>query len=68
VTSRSSNKAEITNLKLLMSKINLNKDNLDTSVRVAIRYGLDGPGFEHRWRRGFQAETRPAPRPKQPPI
>jgi hypothetical protein len=33
----------------------------DSSVGIAIRYGLDGPGIETRWKR-------PALRPTQPPI
>jgi hypothetical protein len=31
----------------------------DGSVRVATRYGLDGPGIESRWRRDFPHPSRP---------
>jgi hypothetical protein len=37
----------------------------DSSVGIATRYGLDGPGIESRWRRDFR--TRPD-RPWGPPI
>jgi hypothetical protein len=39
------------------------------SVRIATRYGLDGPGIESRWRgRDFPQPSRPALVPTQPPI
>jgi hypothetical protein len=40
----------------------------DNSVGIANRYGLDGPGIEPRWERGFPHPSRPAPGPTQPPI
>jgi len=40
----------------------------DSSVDVATRYGLDGPGIESRWGRDFQHPSRPALGPTQPPI
>ena len=33
-----------------------------------LRYGIDGPGIEFRWRRDFVHLSRPALRPTQPPI
>jgi len=33
----------------------------DSSVGIATRYGLDGPGFESRWRRDFPHPSRRAP-------
>jgi hypothetical protein len=68
VTSRNSDKAGITNRKLLVNEINLNKGGRARSVGTGTRYGLDGPGFELWWSEGSQAEPRPASRPKQPPI
>ena len=32
----------------------------DSSVGIATRYGLDGPGIETRWGRDFQHPSRPA--------
>jgi hypothetical protein len=40
----------------------------DTSVGIATRYGLVGPGIESRWRRDFPHPSRPALGPTQPPI
>ena len=40
----------------------------DSSVGIATRYGLDGPGIESRWGRDFPHLSRPAPRPTQPPV
>ena len=40
----------------------------DSSVGIATRYGLDGPGIESRWGRDFQHPSRPAPGPTQPPV
>ena len=39
----------------------------DSSVGIATRYGLEGPGIEFRWGRDFPHLSRPAPRPTQPP-
>ena len=40
----------------------------DSSVGIATRYRLDGPGVESRWGRDFQHLSRPALGPTQPPI
>jgi hypothetical protein len=40
----------------------------DSSVRIAIGYGLDGPGIESRWGRDFQHLSRPALGPTQRPV
>jgi hypothetical protein len=40
----------------------------DSSVGIATRYGLDGPGIESRWRRDFPRPFRPILAPTQPPI
>jgi len=37
-------------------------------VGIAYGYGLDGPGIESRWRRGFPHLSRPALGPTQPPV
>jgi hypothetical protein len=38
----------------------------DSSVGIATRYRLDGPGIESRWRRDFPHPSRPALGPTQP--
>ena len=40
----------------------------DSSVGIATRYGLDGPGIESRWGRDFPHPSRPALGPTHPPI
>jgi hypothetical protein len=40
----------------------------DSSVGIATRYGLDGPGIEFRWGRDFQHRSRPNLGPTQPPV
>ena len=40
----------------------------DSSVSIAIRYGLDGPGIESRWSGELPHPSRPALGPTQPPI
>jgi hypothetical protein len=40
----------------------------DSSVGIATRYGLDGPGIESQWGRDFPHPSRPALGPTQPPI
>jgi hypothetical protein len=40
----------------------------DSSVGIATRYELDGPGIESRWGRDFQNPFRPALGPTQPPV
>ena len=39
-----------------------------SSVGIAIRYGLDGPGIESRWWRDFPHPSRPALGLTQPPM
>ena len=40
----------------------------DSSVGIATRYGLDGPGIESQWRRDFPHPSRPVLGPTQPPV
>ena len=40
----------------------------DSSVGIATRYGLDGPGIESRWGRDFPHPSRPILGPTQPPV
>jgi len=40
----------------------------DSSVNIATRYGLDGPGIEYRWGRDLPPSSRPDLGPTQPPI
>ena len=40
----------------------------DTTVGIATRYGLDGPGIECRWGRDFPHPSRPSLGSTQPPI
>jgi hypothetical protein len=40
----------------------------DSSVGIAIRYGLDGPGIESRWGRDFPRPSVPVLGPTQLPI
>ena len=40
----------------------------DSSVGIATRYGLDGPGIETWWGRDFPHPSRPAIGPTQPPV
>ena len=40
----------------------------DSSVGIATRYGLDGPGIESQWGQDFPHPSRPAMAPTQPPI
>ena len=40
----------------------------DSSVSIATRYGLEGPGIESRWGLDFPHPSRPALGPTQPPV
>jgi hypothetical protein len=40
----------------------------DSSVRIATRYGMDGPGIESWWGEDFSHTSRPALWPTHPPI
>ena len=40
----------------------------DSSVGIATRYGLDGPGIESRWGRDFPHPSRPSLGPTQLPV
>ena len=40
----------------------------DSSVGIATRYGLGGPGIESRWGRDFPHPYRPALGPTQHPV
>ena len=40
----------------------------DSSVGIATRYGLDGPGIESRWWKDLPHPSRPALEPTQPPV
>jgi hypothetical protein len=40
----------------------------DSSVGIATRYGLDGPGIKSRCGRDFQHNDRPVLGPTQPPV
>ena len=39
-----------------------------SSVGIATRYGLDGPGIESRWGRDFPHPSRPTLGPTQQPV
>ena len=40
----------------------------ESSVGIATRYGLDGPGIESRWMPCIPHPYRPVLRPTQPPV
>ena len=40
----------------------------DSSVGIATRYGLEGPGIESQWGRDFPHPSRPVLGPTQPPV
>jgi hypothetical protein len=43
-------------------------DECNSSVGIATRYELDGPGIESRWKPDFPHSSRPALGPTKPPI
>jgi hypothetical protein len=43
-----------------MATVQASKVGRDSSVGIATRYGLDGPGIESRWGRDFQHLSTPA--------
>ena len=47
---------------------NIHHAGRDSSVGIAIRYGLDGPWIESRWGRDFPHSSRPALGPTHLPI
>jgi hypothetical protein len=57
------------NLIIILSKsLPIWERSRDSSVGIANRYGIDGPGIESRWGRDFLHPSRPALGPTQPPI
>jgi len=38
------------------------------TIKHHIRYGLDGPGFEHRWEWGFSCPSRLVPKTTHPLV
>ena len=46
----------------------LHVSTIDSSVGIATRYELDGPGIEFRWGRDFPHLSRPALGSTQPPT
>jgi hypothetical protein len=56
------------NISCIYSKILTLKRGRDSSVVIATRYGLQGPGIESRWGRYFPHQFRPALGPTQPLI
>ena len=55
----------VTNCEVDTSKFRVGRD---SSVGIATRYGLDGPGIESRWGRDFRHLSRQVLWPMQPPI
>jgi hypothetical protein len=52
----------------LIAQINGVTVGRDSTVGIATRYGLDGPGIESRWGRDLPHPSGPALGPTQPPI
>jgi hypothetical protein len=53
------------NINILFISISISKVDQDISVNIASRYGLDGPGIESGWGRGFPHPSRPTLGPTQ---
>jgi hypothetical protein len=58
---------ELINYLYILYRLNL-PEGRDSSVGIATRYGLDGPGIESRWGRDFPHPSRQALGPTQPPT
>jgi hypothetical protein len=54
--------------KYFIRKLNINLRSRDSSVGIAIGYGLDGPGIESRWGRAISHTSRPVLGPTQSPV
>jgi hypothetical protein len=52
----------------LFVDLQINPVGRDSSVGITTRYGLDGPGIESRWGRGFPHPSRPALGTTKPPT
>jgi hypothetical protein len=50
----------------VLHTLNLSIVGWGVGVRIATRYGLDGPGIESRWRQDLPHRSRPALGPTQP--
>ena len=61
-------KAALSEPGIIFTAINNGMVGQDSSVGIATRYGLGGPGIESRWGRDFPHPSRPALGPTQPPI
>ena len=48
--------------------VHVQEQGRDSSVGIATRYWLDGPGIESRWGRDFPHPYRPVLEPTQPPV
>jgi hypothetical protein len=46
----------------------LRRDDRDSSIGIATRYGLDGLGIESRWERDIPHSSRPALGSTKPPV
>ena len=59
---------ETVRIKVRVNVLNSLISGRDSSVGMANRYGLDGPGIESRWGREFLHPSRPPLGPSQAPI